>query len=160
MANERRTAAFAAGCFWGVEEAFRALPGVTEVTVGFMGGHVDHPSYEDVCTGTTGHAETALVTYDPATVSFKTLLDAFWAMHDPTQYHRQGPDVGSQYRSAIFYSSEEECREAEDAKRTLEASKRYTAPIVTEILPRTTFWPAAEYHQRYFEKRGGGTCHI
>lgn len=153
-------AAFAAGCFWGVESDFRKIPGVLDVTVGYTGGHTDHPTYKEVCTDKTGHAEAVLVTYNPEKVSFSQLLDAFWLLHDPTQYNRQGPDYGSQYRSAIFTQNEEQRELAEKSKEALNASGHYKKPVVTEISPATHFWPAEDYHQRYFEKNGGGSCHI
>ena len=147
-----KKATFGAGCFWGVEEAFRKIDGVRSTAVGFMGGHLDHPSYRDVCTGTTGHAEVVHVEYDPKEVSYEELLDVFWDVHDPTTPNRQGPDIGSQYRSAIFYHTAEQEKTARTSKERLEAEGRYPAPIVTEIVPASSFWPAEEYHQRYYEK--------
>ncbi len=149
-------ATFAAGCFWGVEDAFRRVPGVTATTVGYTGGTRASPSYEDVCTGTTGHAEAVLVEYDPARVSYEDLLDVFWGAHDPTQVDRQGPDVGTQYRSAIFYHSPAQEAAARASKREVERSGRHRRPIVTEIVAAGPFWPAEAYHQQYFEKRRGG----
>ena len=146
------TATFAAGCFWGVESAFRKLDGVTDTRVGYTGGTAENPSYDDVCAGTTGHAEAVEVTYDPDEVSYTDLLQAFFSMHDPTQKNRQGPDIGTQYRSAIFYDTPEQQETAREAKRELEAEGRFSAPIVTEIVPASTFWRAEEYHQRYYEK--------
>ncbi len=147
-------ATFAAGCFWGVEAEFRELPGVIDTAVGFMGGHAVNPSYRDVCTGTTGHAEVCEVTFDPAVISYDRLLDAFWQMHDPTTRDRQGPDFGTQYRSAIFYHDAEQKRAAEASKAALEASGRYKRPIVTEIAAAGPFYRAEDYHQRYLEKQG------
>jgi peptide-methionine (S)-S-oxide reductase len=147
-------ATFGAGCFWGVEAEFREIPGVTDAAVGFMGGTTVNPSYHDVCTGTTGHAEVVEVTFDPARVSYDALLDAFWQMHDPTTRDRQGPDFGSQYRSAIFYYSPEQHAAAVASKSALEASGRLKRPIVTQIAPAGPFYRAEEYHQRYLEKQG------
>lgn len=154
------TATFAAGCFWGVEDAFRQIPGVLDVTVGYTGGTCENPSYEDVCTGRTGHAEAARVTFDPSRVSYDQLLDAFWQIHDPTTPNRQGPDVGTQYRSAIFYQSDEQREQAEASRSREQASGRYAGPIVTQIVAADTFYPAEEYHQRYFEKHGMGACAV
>lgn len=154
------TATFGAGCFWGVEARFRQVPGVLDTAVGFMGGSKDNPSYQEVCTDRTGHAEVVQVTFDPATVTYVQLLKVFWEVHDPTQLNRQGPDVGTQYRSAIFFHSEQQKTAAEAALRELEASGAYTEPIATEIVPAGTFWRAEEYHQRYLEKRGLGRCHL
>jgi len=151
-------ATFAAGCFWGVEATFRRIDGVTDVTVGYTGGHADHPTYEQVCTGRTGHAEAVEVTFDPARVTYGALLDAFWACHDPTQLNRQGPDRGTQYRSAIFHHTPEQQEVARASLEAREASGKHRRPIVTEITAATTFWPAEEYHQRYLEKRGLDTC--
>ncbi len=151
-------ATFAAGCFWGVEEAFRTLPGVQKTTVGYTGGSVESPTYEDVCSGRTGHAESLLVEYDPARVTYEQLLDAFWNEHDPTTLNRQGPDVGTQYRSAIFFHDAEQQAAALASKERLERSGRVRRPIVTAIVPASTFYPAEEYHQQYFAKRGR-TCH-
>jgi peptide-methionine (S)-S-oxide reductase len=151
-------ATFAAGCFWGVEADFRRVPGVNSVTVGYTGGTMENPGYGDVSTGRTGHAESVEVTYDPAKVTYNDLLDVFWNIHDPTTLDRQGPDTGSQYRSAIFYHSEAQRKAAEDSKEKLGRSGRFKKAIVTEISPATSFYPAEEYHQRYFEKQGGGSC--
>lgn len=151
-------ATFAAGCFWGVEVAFRQVEGVIEVAVGYMGGHVEQPTYEQVCTDETGHAEVAQVEYDPQQVSYEALLDVFWSCHDPTQRNRQGLDVGSQYRSVIFFHSEEQRKAAEMAKRELQERGIYDRPIVTAIEPAQTFYRAEEYPQRYFEKRGLAPC--
>ena len=161
MASSLQTATFGAGCFWGVESNFRQIPGVVDALVGYLGGTLENPSYEDVCTDRTGHAEGVQLTYDPAIVSYDQLLDAFWKMHDPTQLNRQGPDYGTQYRSAIFYHTPEQLAAAQRSKAQLEAGGRYRRPIVTEITPASTFYPAEDYHQRYFEKRGiAPTCHI
>lgn len=154
------TAAFAAGCFWGVEAAFRRVEGVAEAISGYCGGTVPNPSYQEVCTGTTGHAETVQVTFDPTVVSYSDLLTVFWECHDPTQLNRQGPDVGAQYRSAIFFYTPEQEAAAKASKEALDATGRFPRPIVTEIVPAAPFYPAEEYHQRYFEKRGiQGACH-
>jgi peptide-methionine (S)-S-oxide reductase len=153
-------ATFGAGCFWGVEANFRRVPGVIDAVSGYSGGHTENPSYRDVCTDATGHAEVVQVTFDPAKVSYEQLLDVFWKMHDPTQVNRQGPDFGKQYRTAIFFHSPEQEDAAKKAKQALEASGRLRHPIATEITPAGTFWPAEEYHQRYLEKRGATNCHI
>jgi len=149
------TAAFAAGCFWGVQSRFDAIPGVVETTVGYSGGAAEHPSYKQVCSDATGHAETVQVEYDPARITYAQLLDAFFKMHDPTTRDRQGPDVGSQYRSAVFYHSEEQKREAEAKIAELEKAGTFKRSIVTQVLPAGPFWPAEEYHQKYYQKRGG-----
>ena len=153
-------ATFGAGCFWGVEIAFRQIPGVLDALAGYSGGAMPNPTYEDVCSDRTGHAEVVQVTFDPARVTYDTLLDVFFTSHDPTQLNRQGPDVGRQYRSAIFYHSEEQREAAEAAKRKWEASGRWKRPVVTEISPAGPFWKAEEYHQRYLEKRGLASCHV
>lgn len=155
-----RTVMFGAGCFWGVEATFRETAGVVDTRVGYAGGATDHPTYKEVCTDTTGHAEVVQVTYDPAKVSFERILDVFWANHDPTTLNRQGPDVGSQYRSAIFVADAELRAIAAASKAKLDASRRYKRPIVTEIADAPTFFPAEEYHQRYLEKRGLRSCHV
>ena len=150
-------ATFAAGCFWGVEAAFRKLPGVKATAVGYEGGTVERPTYDEVCSGMTGHAEAVEVTYDPERISYPELLNAFWQLHDPTTLNRQGPDIGTQYRSAIFTHSPQQ---EEAARASLaQAQPRFRAPIVTEITPGTGFWRAEEYHQCYLEKRGLGSCH-
>jgi peptide-methionine (S)-S-oxide reductase len=154
------TATFAAGCFWGVEESFRQVPGVMETTVGYLGGHTTNPTYKDVCTDETGHAEVVEVKYDPAKVSYEQLLDVFWSAHDPTTLNRQGPDVGTQYRSAIFFQSPEQERIARASKDKMQASGKFRRPIVTEITPASTFYPAEDYHQKYLAKRGMSHCHI
>lgn len=153
-----QTATFAAGCFWGVEDAFRGIPGVIDAVSGYTGGRTQSPTYREVCGHGTGHAEAVEVTFDPARVRYEDLLAAFWNIHDPTQLNRQGPDVGDQYRSAIFTHSSEQMRAAL-ASRDAEQTK-HRRPIVTQILEAPKFWRAEEYHQRYFEKNGGGACHI
>ena len=152
-------AIFGAGCFWGVEAAFRTVKGVKVVTSGYSGGHVKNPSYRDVCTDKTGHAEVVQVEYDPSQVSYDELLDVFWNCHNPTTLNRQGPDVGKQYRSAIFFYTPEQEDAARASKEKLGQSGRWRAPVVTEITPASDFYPAEEYHQRYLEKRGiSGHC--
>jgi peptide-methionine (S)-S-oxide reductase len=153
-------ATFGAGCFWGVEAAFRKIPGVIATAVGYSGGHVENPSYRQVCSDSTGHVEVVEVEYDAAKVSFEQLLAVFWENHDPTQVNRQGPDIGSQYRSVIFYHDEAQKTAAEASKAALNASGRYRRPIATAIEPAATFWRAEEYHQQYLEKRGLTTCHL
>jgi peptide-methionine (S)-S-oxide reductase len=148
------SATFGAGCFWGVEAAFRRVPGVTSTAVGYAGGSVANPTYELVCSGRTGHAEVVQVEYDPARVSYDALLDVFWEAHDPTQRDRQGPDIGRQYRSAIFTHDQEQAAAATASRAKLEESGRYRRPIATELTPLETFWRAEPYHQQYFEKRG------
>ena len=152
-------ATFAAGCFWGVEALFRQVKGVVNATVGYTGGHTQNPTYEQVCAHTTGHAEAVRVEFDPAQVSYDQLLEVFWNNHDPTTRNRQGPDVGSQYRSAVFYHTPEQRAAAEAMKQRLQASHRFPGSLVTEIVPAPEFYPAEESHQRYFEKHGG-QCHI
>ena len=154
------TATFAAGCFWGVEAAFRQIPGVVETSVGYSGGTLASPTYEDVCTDRTGHAEAVRVLFDPARVSYEDLLDVFWENHDPTTLNRQGPDVGSQYRSAIFFHTPQQRDAAVRSKEVLERSGRYHRPIVTEITPAAEFHRAEDDHQQYLEKRGLSTCRI
>ena len=154
-------AVFAAGCFWGVEASFMRVRGVVSTRVGYTGGRTRDPTYEDVCTDTTGHAEAVEVEFDPAIVSYGQLLDVFWGIHDPTTLNRQGPDRGTQYRSAIFYMSEQQRAEAEASRDRLQASGRLgRAKVVTEIVPAGAFYQAEDYHQRYFEKRGGGGCRL
>jgi len=153
-------ATFAAGCFWGIEARFREIEGVVETSAGYTGGKLDGPTYHDVCSGSTGHAEAVQVTFDPLRVSYEELLDIFWGIHDPTTPNRQGPDVGEQYRSAIFFHSPEQEGAARESKARLDASGRFKRPIVTQIVPAVQFWPAEEYHQRYLEKRGLAVCHI
>jgi peptide-methionine (S)-S-oxide reductase len=154
------TATFGAGCFWGVEEVFRKTPGVTETAVGYMGGQLENPSYRAVCTDRTGHAEVVQVQFDPSQVDYERLLEIFWEVHDPTTLNRQGPDVGTQYRSAVFYHDDAQREAAAGAKARLEASGRFRRPVVTEISPATTFWRAEEYHQKYIQKNGGPSCHL
>jgi peptide-methionine (S)-S-oxide reductase len=151
-------ATFAAGCFWGVEDTFRHTQGVKDVIVGYTGGLTANPTYEDVCTGRTGHAEAVLVEYDPSQVTYEELLDVFWNNHNPTTPNRQGPDVGTQYRSAIFTHSPEQETTARASKERFDSSSKYRNPVVTEIVPASTFYRAEEYHQRYFEKRGISHC--
>jgi len=153
-------ATFGAGCFWGVEAAFRQIEGVTATTVGYSGGSLSDPSYEDVCTGSTGHAEVVQVEFDPAIVSYEQLLDVFWNAHNPTTRNRQGPDIGSQYRSVIFYHDPVQERAARDSMSRLAAEGRFRDPIVTEIVPAGEFYRAEEYHQRYLEKRGLAACRV
>jgi peptide-methionine (S)-S-oxide reductase len=153
-------AIFAAGCFWGVEATFRQLPGVISTRVGYTGGDFTNPTYKDVCTDRTGHAEAVEVEYDPAELSYETLLNTFWENHDPTQLNRQGPDWGTQYRSAIFFTSPEQEIAAKASKAALEKSHRYSKPVVTQIAPASTFFQAEDYHQQYLEKKGLASCHI
>lgn len=153
-------ATFGAGCFWGVEAAFRQIPGVVSTAVGYVGGNLDHPTYEDVCTDRTGHAEVVEVEYDPAKVSYEELLKVFWQNHDPTTLNRQGPDVGTQYRSVIFYHTPQQQEAAQASKQAQENAKTFGRPIVTQIEPAGEFWRAEEYHQQYLEKRGLAHCHI
>jgi peptide-methionine (S)-S-oxide reductase len=153
-------ATFGAGCFWGVEAAFRQIPGVISTAVGYLGGTMENPSYYDVCTGRTGHAEVVEVTYDPERVTYDDLLTVFWENHDPTTLNRQGPDVGTQYRSAIFYQDDAQKEAAIRSKDERDRSGRYRRPIVTEITPATEFYMAEDYHQQYLEKRGLSSCHI
>lgn len=162
MRLEPRTeqASFAAGCFWGVEAYFRRVKGVVRTTAGYSGGSTRNPSYSEVCSGTTRHAESVLVEYDPQVVSYERLLYHFWKIHDPTQIGRQGNDIGSQYRSLIFTHSDEQRRAAESSKAELERSGRYQRPITTAIEPALEFWPAEEYHQDYLTKNPGGYCHV
>lgn len=154
MAIEKAT--FGAGCFWGVEAAFRRLNGIVSTTVGYSGGTLKDPSYADVCSGRTGHAEVVEVLYDPAITSYENLLALFWRIHDPTTLNRQGPDIGTQYRSVIFFHTPEQEAAARASKKELAASKRYLRPIVTEIVPASHFYTAEDYHQHYFERHGLG----
>lgn len=156
MATEKAT--FAAGCFWGVEATFRQIPGVISTMVGYSGGRTANPSYKEVCSGDTGHAESLQVEFDPSVVSYDQLLNVFWSNHDPTTLNRQGPDIGEQYRSAIFYHSPEQKTAAEASKERLEKNGTFRRPIVTRIEPAVEFYPAEDYHQQYFEKRGIA-CH-
>lgn len=159
MSQEKAT--FGAGCFWGVEAAFAAIPGVTSTAVGYEGGSLERPSYQDVCTDKTGHAEVVELEFDPAVVSYEQILDAFFALHDPTTLNRQGPDWGTQYRSAIFFHSPEQERQANAKIEQLTAAGCFKPKrIVTKVEPAQTFWRAEEYHQRYLEKRGLSSCHI
>lgn len=153
-------ATFAAGCFWGVEDAFRQIKGVTDATVGYTGGHTKNPTYKEVCTDRTGHAEAVEVEFDPKQVSYRELLAAFFQNHDPTQLNRQGPDYGSQYRSAIFFHGAEQEAAAREAKEALQKAGIFKRPIVTQIVPAQEFFRAEEYHQRYFEKNSIRACHI
>jgi peptide-methionine (S)-S-oxide reductase len=153
-----KLATFGAGCFWGVEANFRRTPGVIATAVGYEGGHLENPTYQDVCTDRTGHAEVVEVEYDPKLISYERLLEVFWSSHDPTQLNRQGPDFGTQYRSVIFYHDDEQKGEAEESKASLEKLGRYRRPIVTEIVPVQTFYRAEEYHQQYLRKRGADSC--
>jgi peptide-methionine (S)-S-oxide reductase len=154
------TATFAAGCFWGVEALFRQVEGVTATRVGYTGGWTENPTYNAVCTGETGHAEALEIEFDPEKISYEQLLKIFWENHNPTTWNRQGPDTGTQYRSAIFVHTPEQQIAALDSKEALELSKKFPTPIVTHILPAKTFYPAEEYHQRYFEKQGIKHCNF
>lgn len=158
--NHTRLATFAAGCFWGVEETFRQLDGVVDTQVGYIGGHKEDPTYQEVCAKNTGHAEAVEVEYDPEKISYEALLEVFWNAHDPTQVNRQGPDVGSQYRTAVFYHSPEQEEAARASKEQLDASGKLNAPVATEITEAETFWPAEDYHQKYLAKRGMSSCAI
>jgi peptide-methionine (S)-S-oxide reductase len=153
-------ATFGAGCFWGVEVSFDQIPGVTETAVGYEGGKLDRPTYKDVCTDRTGHAEVVELDFDPTRVSYETIVRAFFELHDPTTLNRQGPDRGAQYRSVIFFHSPEQEATAKKVIEELTAAKRFSKPIVTEVVPAQTFWRAEEYHQKYLEKRGVVSCHI
>lgn len=158
MNSKTGTATFGAGCFWHVQAAFDKLEGIVETSVGFMGGTVENPSYERVSKGDTGHAEVCQVSFSPSLISYEKLLDAFWEMHDPTEVNRQGPDVGRQYRSAIFYHTTEQKEAAERSKRSLEDSNRFSKPLATHIEPASDFYRAEEYHQKYFKKTGKKVC--
>jgi peptide-methionine (S)-S-oxide reductase len=153
-------ATFGAGCFWGVEAAFRRIEGVTDAAVGYAGGHTDNPNYREICSHGTGHAEVVQVEYDPTRISYGKLLDTFWSLHDPTQFNRQGPDVGDQYRSVIFTHGPEQEAAAQATKKELEASRTFRRPIVTVIEPAPTFWRAEDYHQRYLEKNRSAGCKL
>ena len=155
-----QTASFAAGCFWGVEARFREVEGVVDALSGYMGGHLDNPDYKAVCRGDTGHAEAVQVTFDDEQVSFRQLLDVFFDMHNPTTLNRQGPDFGSQYRSAVFWHDEDQRAVAKQKIGEIDESGKWSDPVVTEVAPAAQFWKAEEYHQRYFEKNGAGYCHI
>lgn len=155
-----KKATFGAGCFWGVEAAYRQIPGVLSTKVGYLGGTMENPTYSDVCGGRTGHAEVVQVTYDPARLTYDDLLTVFWDNHNPTTLNRQGPDIGTQYRSAIFYHDDDQKQAAIASKEERDRSGRYHKPIVTEITPASLFYEAEEYHQKYLEKRGLSSCHI
>ncbi len=156
----KQEAIFAGGCFWGVQDYFDKVPGVLETEVGYIGGHVDRPAYEQVCAHRTGHAEAARIVFDPSKISYQTLLEHFFRIHDPTQLNRQGPDIGDNYRSAIFYLSDEQKQAAAQTIGRLNASGAYKKPVVTALEPAVKFWPAEEYHQKYTQKTGIGACHI
>lgn len=160
MTEKTGKATFAAGCFWGVEASFAEIDGVVETAVGYAGGHTENATYEQVCSGRTGHAEAVEVKFDPAEISYEDLLDAFWELHDPTTLNRQGPDVGSQYRSAIFFHTPEQEQAALASKARAQASGKFRKEIVTEITPASEFYRAEEYHQKYFQKHGGAACHF
>ena len=160
MNPTQEIATFGAGCFWGVEETFRNLDGVIQTSVGYMGGHKENPTYEDVCSDQTGHAEVIQIIFDPKITSYKKLLEVFWESHNPTTLNRQGPDVGTQYRSVIFYHSPEQKEIAEKSLKDQEEEGVYTSPIVTKIVEATPFYKAEEYHQQYLAKRGLESCHI
>ena len=155
-----QTATFAAGCFWGVEQAFRDLDGVIDTEVGYTGGHTDAPTYEKICRKDTGHAEAVRITFDPDVVTYDDLLTQFWTIHDPTQENRQGPDVGDQYRTAIFTHNDAQLNTAKASLTAEEISGRHARPITTKIAPADVWWKAEEYHQQYFEKNGGGACKV
>jgi peptide-methionine (S)-S-oxide reductase len=155
-----KIASFAAGCFWGVEARFREAPGVLEAVSGYMGGHTEQPTYKQVCAGDSGHAEAVQVTFDDEQISFRELLNLFFDMHNPTTLNRQGPDFGSQYRSAVFWHDEEQRDATEQKISEVNASGKWPDPVVTQLAKAATFWPAEEYHQRYLEKNGGGFCHL
>jgi len=158
MDQKLKKATFGAGCFWGVEKIYAKIPGVVSTAVGYMGGATENPTYQEVCANGTGHAEVVQVTYDPAKVSYRELLITFWEWHDPTTMNRQGPDVGSQYRSVIFYHDDEQSKAAQHSKQVLEQAKVYARPIVTQIVPAAKFYTAEEYHQQYLQKNPGGYC--
>ena len=158
--SEYKTATFGAGCFWGVEAKFRTVPGVIATEVGYSGGATPYPRYENVCSGKTGHAEVVRILYDPETVTYQKLLDIFWSIHDPTQKNRQGPDIGTNYRSIIFFHDQEQKKIAIESKEIRERSGKLKRPIVTEIVPASVFWRAEEYHQRYYEKNEHSSCNL
>ena len=162
MSDENRTelATFGAGCFWGVEETFRQTAGVLNTAVGYEGGNTENPTYKEVCTDRTGHAEVVQVEFDPSVVSYDALLEVFWANHNPTQVNRQGPDFGTQYRTVIFFHSPEQEATAQASKQSLAESGKFSRPIATEIVPAQTFYRAEEYHQQYLAKRGMTSCHL
>ncbi len=153
-------ATFGAGCFWGVEAAFAELAGVVATSVGYMGGTLENPTYQDVCTDRTGHAEVVHIEFDPAKISYEQLLAKFFQVHDPTQFNRQGPDYGTQYRSVIFFHTAEQERAARQAVEALQASGRLPRKVVTQVVPASTFWRAEDYHQKYLQRRGLAHCHI
>ncbi len=159
MEQNLQQATFGAGCFWGVEETFRTLPGVVETAVGYMGGDKISPTYEEVCTDETGHAEVVRLTYDPTKIKYKDLLKVFWENHDPTQIDRQGPDTGTQYRSVIFYHTSEQLDLAERSKQELDESGKLADRVATQIVPAATFYSAEDYHQKYLMKKGLNVCH-
>ena len=159
MSKNTQLATFAAGCFWGVEEAFRQIKGVNLTIVGYTGGKFENPTYHDVCSHNTGHAEAIQVEYDPTQVSYEKLLEVFWSIHNPTTLNRQGPDIGSQYRSMIAFHTPEQEQIARNSKEVLEKPGRFKNKIVTEIVPASTFYKAEEYHQKYYMKMGGGSCY-
>jgi len=159
-ANNIEVATFGAGCFWGVEYNFRTVPGVLSAYSGYAGGKNDNPTYREVCSGDTNHAEVVQVTFNPDKVTYRKLVEYFFRLHDPTQVNRQGPDYGTQYRSVIFWHSEAQKKTAESVMQELTAAKKYKSAIATQLVPAVTFWKAEEYHQRYFEKNGGPTCHV
>ena len=160
MSNQIQLASFGAGCFWGVEARFREIPGVIEAISGYMGGHTTQPTYAEICTGTTGHAEVVQVQFDAEQLDYETLLEHFFALHNPTTLNRQGPDIGSQYRSAIFFHSGSQQQAASKAIKDADQSGRWPQPVVTQLEAAPPFWPAEEYHQRYLEKNGLGFCSI
>lgn len=155
-----QTAMFGAGCFWGVQAKFDNIPGVIATEVGYAGGETTKPTYKDVCTDETGHAEVVHITFDPAKVSYQQLVDAFFTLHDPTQLNRQGPDYGTQYRTVIFYYSPEQQKTAQDTIQRLTDAKKFPRPIVTQVVPAPEFWKAEDYHQKYLKKRGLDDCHL
>jgi len=159
MSKNTQLATFAAGCFWGVEEAFRQIKGVKSTMVGYTGGRFENPTYHDVCSDKTGHAEAIQVEYDPTEISYEKLLEVFWSIHNPTTLNRQGPDIGTQYRSMIAYHTPEQEQIARNSKESIEKSGRLKNKIVTEIVPASSFYRAEEYHQKYYEKMGGGSCY-
>jgi len=159
MSKYTQLATFAAGCFWGVEEAFRQIKGVKSTMVGYTGGRFENPTYHDVCSDKTGHAEAIQVEYDPTEISYEKLLEVFWSIHNPTTLNRQGPDIGTQYRSMIAYHTSEQEQIARNSKESIEKSGRLKNKIVTEIVPASSFYRAEEYHQKYYEKMGGGSCY-
>jgi peptide-methionine (S)-S-oxide reductase len=162
MKNDKKleVATFAAGCFWGVEERFRCLPGVAKTTVGYTGGKKDDPTYEQVCTNLTGHAEAVQIEFDPKKTSYRALLDVFWSSHNPTTMNRQGWDIGTQYRSAIFFHTKAQEKAARESLAELEKSGKWKGRVVTQLVPAEMFWPAEEYHQQYLFKKGQPSCHI